>query len=216
MKWALRKLLVKGAYMSDMVSENRKPVMRTFETGATRNLDVNKLDFEGFYSPLAMESFAKYMHSHRMQKDGTMRAADNWQKGIGFDVYMKSMFRHFFDAWKIHRGHKAYSPEDGHELTIEEALNAMTFNSNGYLHELLKAEAEAREDLAAAGAELQREVDMIVRWSQEPDVEQSDAQCEGADMMTIKLPANLGVLICATMLLTGATYLILRVILMMQ
>ncbi len=153
MKWALRKLQARESYMSDTVSENSEPVMRTFETGATRNLDVNKLDFEGFYSPLAMESFAKYMHSHRMQKDGTMRSADNWQKGIGFDVYMKSMFRHFFDVWKMHRGHKAYSPEDGHELTMEEALNAMTFNSNGYLHELLKAEAAAREDLAAADDE---------------------------------------------------------------
>lgn len=153
MKWALRKLLVKGAYMSDMVSENRKPVMRTFETGATRNLDVNKLDFEGFYSPLAMESFAKYMHSHRMQKDGTLRAADNWQRGIGFDVYMKSMWRHFFDAWMIHRGHKAFSPEDGHELTMDECLNGLSFNVNGYMHELLKAEAEAREDLAAADIE---------------------------------------------------------------
>lgn len=139
--------------MSDTVSETQQPVIRTFSTGATRNLDVNKLDFEGFYSPLAMESFAKYMHSHRMQKDGTLRAADNWQRGIGFDVYMKSMWRHFFDVWKMHRGHKAYSPEDGHELTIEEALNAMTFNSNGYMHELLKAEAAARADLAAADDE---------------------------------------------------------------
>lgn len=139
--------------MSDTVSENSEPVLRRFETGATRNLDVNKLDYEGFMCPMVVESFAKYMNSHRMQKDGTLRSSDNWQRGIGLDVYMKSMFRHFFDVWKMHRGHKAYSPEDGHELTMEEALNAMTFNSNGYLHELLKSEAAAREDLAAADDE---------------------------------------------------------------
>ncbi len=136
--------------MSDTVSENSEPVLRRFETGATRNLDVNKLDFEGFYCQLVMESFAKYMHSHRMQKDGTLRSADNWRNGIPLDVYMKSMFRHFHDALKIHRGHVAISSEDGHEINMEEALNAVAFNVNGYLHELLKAEAEARADLAAA------------------------------------------------------------------
>lgn len=176
--------------MSDTVSETQQPVIRTFSTGATRNLDVNKLDFEGFYSPLAMESFAKYMHSHRMQKDGTLRAADNWQRGIGFDVYMKSMWRHFFDVWKMHRGHKAYSPEDGHELTIEEALNAMTFNSNGYMHELLKAEAAARADLAAADDEC--ECDNCCPVCPLPaDAEQSDMQDDGDDMVTFKVHADL-------------------------
>lgn len=197
--------------MSDTVSEVAAPVIRTFETGATRNLDVNKLDFEGFYSPLAMESFAKYMHSHRMQKDGTLRAADNWQKGIGFDVYMKSMFRHFFDAWKIHRGHKALSPEDGHELTIDECLNGLSFNVNGYMHELLKAEAEARDDLAAADDECEYDGSC---WCQ-PQIPPDD-ECDDADMVNIKLPANLALLIGAAMILTGATYLILRVILMLQ
>lgn len=113
-------------------------VMRQFETGATRNIDANKLDFEGFLSPLVLESFATYMHSHRIQKDGNMRASDNWQKGIPIDVYMKSLWRHFFDVWKQHRGLEAFSPDDGHKLTIEEALNAMLFNTQGYLHELLK------------------------------------------------------------------------------
>lgn len=132
--------------MSDTVSENSEPVIRTFPTGATRNLDVNKLDYEGFLCPLVMESFAKYMNSHRMQKDGTLRSSDNWRKGIPFDVYMKSMFRHFHDAWKIHRGHVAISSEDGHQIDMEEALNAIAFNVNGYMHELLKAEAKQDEN----------------------------------------------------------------------
>lgn len=51
-------------------------------------------------------------------------------------------------------------------------------------------------------------------WCQ-PQI-QPDVECDDDDMVTFKLPANLGVLIGAAMILTGATYLILRVILMMQ
>lgn len=108
-----------------------EPKMREFDTGATRNTDDNKLDFEGFISPLALEEFAKYMHEHRMQADGKLRDSDNWQKGIPQDQYMKSMWRHFFDTWKNHRGHE--TPED----QIKNLCGLM-FNVQGYLHELLK------------------------------------------------------------------------------
>lgn len=114
------------------------PAIRTFETGASRNLDNSKNDYEGFISPLVVEAFGTYMHSHRLQKDGTMRASDNWQKGIPFDVYMKSGWRHFFDWWKLHRGFEAKSPEDGHDIDKVEALCALMFNVQGYMHELLK------------------------------------------------------------------------------
>lgn len=116
-------------------------LLRQFESGATRNLDNNKLDYEGFLSPLVIEAFGKYMHSHRLQKDGTMRSSDNWQLGIGFDVYMKSGWRHFFDWWKLHRGLEAASPEDGHQIDKVEALCALMFNVQGYLHELLKEQS---------------------------------------------------------------------------
>lgn len=109
----------------------QEPKMREFDTGATRNVDDNKLDFEGFISPLALEEFAKYMHEHRMQADGKLRDSDNWQKGIPQDQYMKSMWRHFFDTWKNHRGHE--TPED----QIKNLCGLM-FNVQGYLHELLK------------------------------------------------------------------------------
>jgi hypothetical protein len=120
-----------------------EPQMRTFAGGATRNLDTNKLDYDGFFCPLVMKRFAEYMHSHRMQKDGTMRAADNWQTGIPYDVYIKSMFRHFMDARLLHKGQNPLSPEDGHEIDIEEALCAVLFNVQGYLHEVLKARSHA-------------------------------------------------------------------------
>jgi len=112
--------------------------IRQFNTGATRNLDNNKLDYEGFLSPLVLEEFAKYMHAHRKQKDGTIRDSDNWQKGIPKEVYMKSMFRHFMDFWKMHRGNISINPDNSLPCTKEELLCAIMFNVQGYLHELLK------------------------------------------------------------------------------
>ena len=106
--------------------------IRKFATGATRDTGADKLDFEGFFSPQVMESFARYMHKHRLQADGALRDSDNWQKGIPRDVYMKSLWRHFFDVWCLHRG------IDRGGVTMEEALNALRFNVNGYQHELLK------------------------------------------------------------------------------
>ena len=106
--------------------------IRQFETGATRNNDVEQLDYEGFLSPIALRRFAQYMHKHRLQSDGTLRASDNWQKGIPLDAYMKSGLRHAIDWWLFHDG------ADGRE-TIEEALCALLFNVQGYLHEYLKA-----------------------------------------------------------------------------
>lgn len=102
--------------------------MRTFQTGATRDNDNHKLDYEGFLSPLAIEEFAKYMHKNRLQADGKLRDSDNWQKGIPIDAYMKSMWRHFFNVWKAHRNNQD---------NIED-LCALLFNVQGMLHEKLK------------------------------------------------------------------------------
>jgi hypothetical protein len=117
---------------------NPQPLLRTFASGATRNLDTNKLDYEGFLSPLVIEAFGKYMHSHRLQKDGTLRSSSNWKAGIPDEVYMKSMWRHFFDVWKLYSGYEVLSPEDSHSVSREEALCAVLFNVQGMLHELLK------------------------------------------------------------------------------
>lgn len=109
--------------------------MREFETGATRDSDNGKLDYEGFFSPFVLERRAQYMHKHRYQSDGTLRDSDNWQKGMPTEEYMKSMFRHFMEAWTIHRTHV----DDGYDKkALQEALCAVMFNCEGYLHELLK------------------------------------------------------------------------------
>ena len=109
----------------------RMNVVRLFPSGATRDTDQGKIDPEGFLSPLALEAFFKYMHKHRMQSDGTLRASDNWQKGIPVEAYMKSAWRHFFAVWRGHRGAG---------IAVDD-LCALMFNVQGLLHELLKGES---------------------------------------------------------------------------
>lgn len=109
---------------------------RVFDTGATRDTDAGKLDFDGFLSPLAMERFAQYMHMCRHLPDGTLRDSDNWQKGIPFDTYRKSLWRHFFDAWK-----RARAADYGMDMETE--LCAILFNTQGMLHEIVKARLAA-------------------------------------------------------------------------
>lgn len=123
-----------------------KGVTREFATGATRDTDIGKLDFEGFLSPIVLEAFAEYMNKNRVQSDGSTRASDNWQKGIPRDAYMKSAFRHFFDLWKEHRG---ITTKDG----IESALCGLMFNTMGYLHEYLKTKLDYQDWLNSEEAE---------------------------------------------------------------
>ncbi len=118
----------------DDVLNTHVGAMRTFGTGATRNTDVNKLDYEGFLSPTVLKRYAEYLHKHRVQADGNIRESDNWQKGIPKDVYMKSAFRHFMDVWSCHRGVG--------NADLEESLCATLFNLMGYLHEVLKGDSK--------------------------------------------------------------------------
>lgn len=115
--------------------------MREFKTGATRNDDTIALDFEGFLSPTVLYRYAAYMHKHRQQKDGNMRASDNWQKGIPLDSYMKSGLRHTFDWWIEHR------TQGGSRDGIEDALCAVIFNASGYLFELLSQKGNPDDSL---------------------------------------------------------------------
>ncbi len=117
------------------------PLIRMFESGATRNLDHNKIDYEGFLSPTALHAFGEYMHGKRVQADGTVRDSDNWRKGIPLPSYMKSMWRHMMDVWQLHHGMAPIQPETGAPVDMEEALCALFFNVQGYLHEYLKTTA---------------------------------------------------------------------------
>lgn len=119
-----------------MKSENDQFAMREFVTGATRHTDLNKLDYEGFLSPLALKCYAEYMNGHRVQADGNLRDSDNWQMGIPRDVYIKSLWRHFMDMWMLHRGY----PDEAEDATIVNGICGVIFNAFGYLHELLIVE----------------------------------------------------------------------------
>lgn len=105
--------------------------IRSFKTGATRDSDEGKHDFEAYYSPIVINRFAEYMTKHRKQSDGNLRDGDNWQKGMPREQYMKSLLRHVHDMWLEHRGF------EGRE-EMEETICAILFNTQGYLHELLK------------------------------------------------------------------------------
>ena len=121
----------------------KKVAIRKFETGATRDTDIGKLDFEGFLSPIVLKKYAEYMYKHRKQSDGKLRDSDNWQKGFGkgrehFVNVMKSWFRHFFNVWFLHRGFK------GKEC-MGDALLASLFNNMSYAHQYFKNEELQKE-----------------------------------------------------------------------
>jgi hypothetical protein len=92
-------------------------------------------------SPLVTHRFGEYMMKHTIQADGERRSSDNWQKGISLAAYMKSLWRHFTDVWLYHRGFVALMREP-----IEDALCAVLFNTQGYLHELIKKRLKNEED----------------------------------------------------------------------
>ena len=127
-------------FFKEISNEGKGGKIRTFKTGATRDTDEGKLDFEGFFSPIVMEAFAEYMNRHRRQSDGQLRDSDNWQKGFGkgrehFVACMKSWWRHFFYVWKEHRGLKS---REG----MGDALMGSLFNNMAYAHQYFKEKKE--------------------------------------------------------------------------
>jgi len=134
---------------------------REFTGGATRDGEADKLDYEGFLSPLVIKGYGDYLHRHRLQSDGQVRDSDNWQSGMPLSVYLKSLWRHLVDIWSLHRGYRVYRERvDGREktyvvckvsecvpsswvrVTREDALCGIIFNSSGYLHEWMKGTTE--------------------------------------------------------------------------
>ncbi len=122
--------------------------MRTFTTGATRDDDTHKVDYDGFVSIPALRAFGHYMRTHQVQADGTLRDSDNWRKGIPIEAYRKSMWRHFLDVAET-------LGVEGRQPDAIEALCALLFNVQGALHEVLK---EARE---VAQPEVSTEVETV-------------------------------------------------------
>ena len=105
--------------------------MREFSTGATRDTDDGKVDYQCILSIPVLRAFGEYMKKHRVQADGKMRPYDNWKKGIPRKVYRQSKWRHLLD-WD-----EAIDAGDFDKYV--EAACAELFNIQGHLHESLKA-----------------------------------------------------------------------------
>ena len=128
-------------------------------------MDTGKNDYEGFLSPLVIEAFGRYMHICRMTPTG-LRASDNWQLGIPVKVYMKSMWRHFFDVWSSYRGGRTK------ERQIINLL-ALKFNVDGMLHEALKHASYDEIDYALGLFTEHRAEELAARMRQQPSPTQS-------------------------------------------
>ena len=118
--------------------------IRTFNSGATRDTDEGKLDFEAALSPIVMERFVLYMSKNRLQPNDVVRECDNWQGLFGpkhLNVCLKSAMRHLWAWWKAHRGYKV---KDG----LEDAVCGVIFNAMAYLFKILSDKAERDMDIA--------------------------------------------------------------------
>lgn len=85
--------------------------IREFESGATRSDNSNKRDVIGFTSAIADKLYCDYMHKHRVQADGTLRASDNYKKGMPKKAIIESKGRHDLDLRLIYEGYKARGDE---------------------------------------------------------------------------------------------------------
>lgn len=132
-----------------------------FATGATRSTAADKIDYEGHINPEVLAIYGNYMHQHRVQRDGQLRASDNWQQGIPVYRYMKSLVRHHTELWRMWRGNPVINPDSEQFFTFRDVLCAILFNVMGMLYEMDKQahllnlhslERWRREDLERDGA----------------------------------------------------------------
>jgi len=126
---------------------DKKKTIRTFKSGATRDTEENKHDYEGYIHPINTKRFGEYMSKHQKQANGELRDSDNWQKLFGdtpekhCNVCIKSLCRHLEDLRLHHRGW-------GHEAreSIEDAIQGIKFNINAYEYGLEIKKLKEKED----------------------------------------------------------------------
>jgi len=119
--------------------------MRKFDSGATRDTDIDKPNYVKALSPIVIDCYVEYIGKHRKQADGSLRNWDNWKQGMPIDVYVEGEDRHHRAVWKLHQGFPAY---DNHgPVTMKDSLCGVIFNAMGHLHELLKAEEQKQPEI---------------------------------------------------------------------
>jgi len=106
---------------------------RKFTSGASRDTDLGKLDYEGSLSPLVLKKYVEYMQRNNNTKSG-VRKCDNWKGLFGEkhqEVCMKSLMRHTMDVWLFH---KEFQGRDN----MEDALCGVIFNASAILYKIEK------------------------------------------------------------------------------
>ena len=106
-----------------MIVNKMKNKVRSFKTGAIRDLDDNKPDFIETVSWTAFRKFGEYM-TGKKSKYGS----GNFKKGIDIESYEQSLVRHL-------QKYLENKYEDGQQERDERHLEAMVFNIFGILHE---------------------------------------------------------------------------------
>ena len=110
--------------------------LRNFDTGAIRDNDDSKINYQGALSPLVLEAYGAYIQKHSLLPDGTRRNNKNWQNLFGTheehrQVCIESAWRHFIDLLMEHDG---YDSRDG----LDEAIGGLLFNIQAYWFSVLK------------------------------------------------------------------------------
>lgn len=118
--------------------------MRTFDTGAMRNDDTDKIDYLNHFSHRALRRYAEFLHAARVLPDGTRRDAGNFKQGMPVASYMASGYRHMQDL--------AFDYERT-GLIDQDLASAVVFNMLGLLHEVTgeprtATEVQAEHDAA--------------------------------------------------------------------
>ena len=137
--------------------------LRSFDSGATRDTSEGKLAYNGFLSPFVLRQFARYMNMNRVQSDGQLRAANNWQKGIPTDAYRESLSRHYQEFWEEVETRDKIPGLISRQSDIDlmAACSGMLFNIMGYMLEWLKVHPEVRFDTDEPTKEMQERLDKI-------------------------------------------------------
>lgn len=130
--------LSSGAGCANQGQQAGNGAQQGFPTGATRSSDAGKFDYEGHINPEVLTVFAEYMNRHRIQRDGRVRASDNWQQGIPIYCYVKSFVRHGIEFWRMWRGVPVVNVDSGNFFTFRDVLSALLFNVMGIIFEMNK------------------------------------------------------------------------------
>lgn len=115
--------------------------IRTFDSGATRDTDLGKINYVKMLSPIVLQRYGEYLGKHRLQSDGSLRDWNNWKQGIPQQTYFESLYRHLHAVWLLRDG---FGAADNHgPVTVEDGLCGILFNAMGLLHEILKDKTNA-------------------------------------------------------------------------